>query len=296
MIEGICIAAVTPFRNQEVDEEAMAKNFERWNKTDVAGYLILGSTGEFVHLRFEEKVRVLKVARSLIPEEKVMIAGIGCESVAESLDLAHKAEEIGADILLAVTPHYYKPALKPPVLKRYFREIADRISKPLYLYNIPQFTGVELSAATVRELAEHPKIQGVKDSSGHLPQIVELGRMKDRINVLVGHLPTFIQAMMSGVHGAIFAFANAVPAELCEIYSMLRGGDVGKATRVINSVQMLNRRTIGKYGIPGLKELMRLMGYEPGEPRLPLAPLSGSAAREVAAALKDFERMREVGI
>ncbi len=289
MLEGVFIAAVTPFRNQHVDEAAAARNFEIWNSTDVAGYLVLGSTGEFVHLMFAEKVEVIRLARKYAGPDKKLIAGIGCESVYETVRLAHEAEDLGADAVMAVTPHYYKPALKPDVLRRYYLEIADQVDRPLYLYNIPQNTGVNLGVDLVRELAQHPRIQGIKDSSGRLPQLYDLLQIKGDFDVLNGNLFTLVPALMMGAQGAVLAFANGPAQELAQVYRLVRQGKGTQAMQALLPIIRLGRASLDRYGIPGLKALMALMGYDPGEPRSPFRAVPEETVREIAQAYERFK-------
>ncbi len=293
MFEGVLIAAITPFRNQHVDEPAIARNFELWNATGVSGYLVLGSTGEFVHLMFTEKVEVLRLAKKYAAPRKKMIAGIGCDSVFETVRLAGEAAELGYDAVMAVTPHYYKPALKTDVLRRYFLEIADQIELPLFLYNIPQNTGVNLEASLVAELARHPRIRGIKDSSGKLAQLYDLLQIGGVFAVFCGNIFAMLSALMMGAPGNILAFANAAPAELSRVYELAREGKHGEAMKVLQVVLRLGRHTLDRYGIPGLKKLMELRGYDPGEPRLPLAPVSAQAAEEIQRAYDAFQK--EIG-
>ncbi len=288
MFEGILIAAITPFRHQKVDEKALAVNLQKWNETDVAGYLFLGSTGEFALLKLEEKVQVLRAARQFIPKDKIMMAGIGCESVEETVYLGEQAAEIGVDAVLVLSPHYYKTSLTPEVLRRYFLQVSERVALPLYLYNIPQFTGVNLGIELIRELAEHPRIAGIKDSSGNLALLYDLLQMRDRLNIFVGSLFAAVPAWMMGAHGSILAFANAPAAEICEVYRIARAGKQGEAMEKMLRIIRLGRRTLDRYGIPGLKHLMGVMGYDPGEPRLPFVPVSAEAAADIEAAYREF--------
>ena len=173
-IEGIVLAAITPFKEEKIDFDSIAFNFERWNQSDVSGYVIMGSTGEFVSLLHEEKRQLMAAARKLIPSEKKLLVGVGCHSVFETVQLANHAEEIGADALLVVTPHYYSSKITTLFLRHYYMAIASRVSLPIYSYNIPQFTNVNISTELVKVLCGDKVIDGIKDSTGDLSRISEL--------------------------------------------------------------------------------------------------------------------------
>lgn len=286
-LKGVFVAAVTPFKDDQVDYSAYKKNIQRWCKTDIAGILVLGSTSEFVTLNTEEKVRIIAMAKETIPSSKKMIAGIGCESVIETVNLGHKAFELGVEHLIVVNPHYYKPMLKDDVLFTYFHSIADQVTVPILLYNIPKFTGVNLSVDLISRLAEHENIIGMKDSSGNLVQYLGLVDL-DHFKVFTGDINSFVQTTLMGVDGGIFAFSNAVPQEICDVFQMVKQNDSLKAIQKHKAIMRLAQASIGKFGLAGLKKLMEIIDFTPGDPRLPFNPVSKDAALEIKEAYEKF--------
>jgi 4-hydroxy-2-oxoglutarate aldolase len=175
LLEGIFPAITTPFYpDGRLYFRKLEHNVERYSRTPVAGITVLGSTGEAVMLSDEESRQVLRVARENAAPEKVLIAGVGRESLIETLRLAEFAAEQQYDALLVRTPHYYGPSMRPLELLTYYRALADRAALPVILYSIPKFTHLEVPIEVVAELAHHPNIIAIKDSSGSLDRLVAL--------------------------------------------------------------------------------------------------------------------------
>jgi 4-hydroxy-2-oxoglutarate aldolase len=173
LLEGIFPAATTPFYpDGRLYLKKLEHNMERYSRTPVAGIVILGSTGEAVMLNDEESRHLLRSAREAASPEKVLIAGVGRESVAETLRLAEFAAEHEYDAVLARTPCYY-PYGGMEMLT-YYRALADRSLLPVIIYSIPKFTHYEIPVDVVAELAQHPNIIGIKDSSGNVERIAAL--------------------------------------------------------------------------------------------------------------------------
>lgn len=286
-LEGIFIAAVTPFNNEQVDYQALKENITKWCETEISGILILGSTSEFVSLSFEEKVRIIATAREAIPALKTMIVGVGNESVRESIKLGNTATELGAEYTIVVNPHYYKPLLNENVLLKYFSSIADESKVPMLLYNIPKFTGINLSINLIAKLARHKNIIGIKDSSGNLSQYTGLIDIPD-LTVFSGDLTSFVQTTLMGIDGGIFAFANVVPQQICDIFELLKENKTAEAMKKFLPILNLAGNSIGKFGFPGLKKLMELIGFNPGDPRLPFSPVSSEQSAEIKKAYEDY--------
>jgi 4-hydroxy-2-oxoglutarate aldolase len=175
LLDGIFPAITTPFYpDGRLYLRKLEHNVDRYSRTPVAGIAVLGSTGESVMLSDEESREVLRTAREAAAPEKVLIAGVGRESLAETLRLAEYAAAQQYDALLVRTPHYYGPLMRPLELLTYYRALADRAALPVILYSIPKFTHLELPIEVVAELAHHPNIIAIKDSSGSLERLVAL--------------------------------------------------------------------------------------------------------------------------
>ena len=181
LLHGIFPPITTPFYpDGEVYYKKIEHNVERLSRTPVVGIVVQGSTGEAILLSDQERRDVFKAAREAIAPEKILIAATGIESAIETLRLTDYAATLGYDVALVRTPHFYKSQMMKPVnMLTFFRTVADRSPLPVLLYNVPNFTGYDLPAELVAELAEHPNIIGIKESAGNVEKIqkmVELTR------------------------------------------------------------------------------------------------------------------------
>lgn len=175
LLEGIFPAITTPFYpDGRLYLRKLEHNVERYSRTPVSGMAVLGSTGEAVMLSDDESREVLRVARENAAPDKVLLAGVARESLVETLRLAEYAAEQQYDALLVRTPHYYGPSMRPLELMTYYRALADRAALPVVLYSIAKFTHLELPLEVVAELAEHPNIIAIKDSSGSMDRLKSL--------------------------------------------------------------------------------------------------------------------------
>ena len=167
LLHGIFPPITTPFYpDGNVYFKKLESNVERYSRTPIAGIVVLGSTGEAIMLSDQERRDVLKTARAAAAPHKVLIAGTGSESAIETLRLTEYAAELGYDAALIRTPHYYKRQMQPANILAFYRMVADRSPLPVLIYNVPPFTGYDVPAELVVELAEHSNIIGIKESSG----------------------------------------------------------------------------------------------------------------------------------
>jgi len=172
LLSGIFPPITTPFYpDGTVYYKKLEANVERYSRTPVAGIVVLGSTGEAILLSDEERREVLKTARAAAANQKVLIAGTGIESATETLRLTEYAAEIGYDVAMVRTPHYYKNQMKPANMLAFYRFVADRSELPVIIYNFPQATGYDIPAELVVELARHPNVIGIKESSGDVEKV-----------------------------------------------------------------------------------------------------------------------------
>jgi 4-hydroxy-2-oxoglutarate aldolase len=172
LLSGIFPPITTPFYpDGEVYYKKIEANVERYSRTPVAGIVVQGSTGEAVLLSDQERRDVLKAALAAAAPNKVMIAGTGIESARETLRLTEYAAELGYDAAMVRTPHYYKKQMLPANLLAFYHTVADRSVLPVVIYNFPQATGYDVPAEVVIELAGHPNIVAIKESSGNLDKV-----------------------------------------------------------------------------------------------------------------------------
>jgi 4-hydroxy-2-oxoglutarate aldolase len=286
-LQGIYPPITTPFdHNGDIYKIKLTHNVETWNRTGLAGYVVCGSTGESVMLTPEEKYLCWEIVAKAAAPDKLLIAGTGVESVRETVDLTNRAAEMGYKAAMVRTPHYYKSLLnKTEAQVLYFRSVADRTKIPLMIYNWPQATGVDISPEAVATLSEHPNIIAIKESSGSMEKVIQMLReVKPGFQVLVGSAPTLAPSFHVGAVGAVLAFANAAPYACITIWEAHRSRELDAAkdwqNRIIKAAQVVTT----KYGVPGLKHAMDVMGYYGGPPRLPLTVPTPEAQREIEQA------------
>ena len=280
-LRGVFPPIPTPFDGEgRVNLAALAENLQRWNECGLAGYVVLGSNGEPVYVNEEEKVRVWQSARAVIPADKLMIAGTGCESTEHTIQLTRVAAEAGADAALVVTPHYFSAQMTRASLLRHYRALADSSPIPVLLYNVPKFTNVDMDAATVAEGSHHPNIVGIKDSSGNVAKLGDLVRLvSPGFQVLVGTGAVFFAGLALGAVGGVLALANVAPRECVEMMRLYEGGQWEEAAELQRRLLPVNAAVTARFGIPGLKAALDLLGYYGGPVRSPLLDL-GAAEKE----------------
>src|SRR5580765_1050978 len=172
LLNGIFPPLTTPFYpDGNVYFKKLEHNVERYSKTPAAGLVVLGSTGEAILLSDKERRDVFKAAREATAPNKVLIAGTGIESATETLRLTEYAAELGYDVAMVRTPHYYKKQMLPENMLAFYRTVADRSPIPVIIYSFPQATGYDIPAELVIELAEHPNLIGIKESSGDVEKV-----------------------------------------------------------------------------------------------------------------------------
>jgi 4-hydroxy-2-oxoglutarate aldolase len=288
-LKGVFPPIATPFENGEISESKLAFNMERWNKTDLQGYVVLGSNGEFPYLDEDEKVNLIGLVRKHMAVDKVLIAGTGMESTRATIRMTKKAAEAGADAAIIVNPHYYTGRMTSEVLIRHYTEVADASPIPVMIYNVPGFTGVNIATDTVAILAAHDNIIGMKDTSGNIVQLAQLVRLTagKGFDVLAGSANHFLPALAVGAQGGILALANIAPDECVQIQRLFQEAKMEEARELHLRMLPVNQAITAQMGVPGLKAAMEMRGYFGGEPRQPLLPLSDSARETLRQILQE---------
>ena len=283
-VKGIFPALVTPFDSDgSVSLNAVRENIRRYNGTGIAGYVVLGSTGEAVMLSRAEADSVLAAAKEAAASTKFLIAGTGAESTAETIARTKRAGELGYAAALVKTPYYYKPVYKAETYIHHFRAVADASPIPVLLYSVPQFTGITLETPEILALAAHPNIVGIKDSSGNIQRVAEIvaGAPPD-FQVLTGGAAVIYPALTVGARGAILALAAALPEKCAEVFLLFQSGRHEQAKALQLELAVASKRIVSEQGIAGVKYAMDLRGYCGGLPRLPLLPLTEEKKQSVA--------------
>lgn len=268
---GVFIPVVTPFKDQKVDLDKLAFNIQRSNSTPVAGYMPLGSNGEFAHMNEEEQLAVFRTVKKNAGKDKILMVGIARQSAYCTIEFGKKMQDEGADFVSVLCPSYYASSMTDAALIRYYTAVADGLSVPVLLYNCPKFAaGVTISPEVVKELSSHPNIAGMKDtSSGNIEKYL---RIKDAsFEVIAGSIDNFLAGLKSGASGGVLSMANYLPAPCCRIQELFLAGRLQEAEDLASKLIALNKGAAGKYGVAGVKTACDMFGYKGGEVRNPLA-------------------------
>jgi len=291
-LQGIFPPIATPFDHKgDLYPAKVQHNVEKWNRTTLSGYVVMGSTGESVMLTTDEKVQMWELVAKYAAPEKLLIAGTGMEGVRETICLTNRAAELGYKAAMVRTPHYYKNLVnRADAQALYFRAVADQAKIPLIIYNWPQATGVDIPVEAVVALSEHPNVIAIKESSGNLEKVMQMIReVRQGFQVLVGSAPTLWPSLLMGACGAILAYANAAPYSTIAIWEAYRTREEAAGLDWQNRIGRASSLVTTKYGIPGLKYAMDLNGYYGGPPRLPLSVPTEAAKNEIAEAFRDLK-------
>jgi 4-hydroxy-2-oxoglutarate aldolase len=282
-LHGIFPPLTTPFApDGSVALSKLRENIARYNKTRLTGYAMNGSTGESVLLSGDEVYRTWETARDAAAPEKILIAGTGAESTAETIEHTNRAASFGYAVALVRTPSFYKPAMTESALAEHYLRVADAARIPILVYSVPVFTHVTVEAPLVARVSKHPNIIGMKDSSGNVQGVAEIIAAAPKgFQTLVGSASTLYESLEKGAVGAILAVACAFP-ELCvEIYEASRAGEPTKAHSLAQKLIAPAKLFGPQYGIAGLKYALDRIGYYGGAPRNPLLPLDACARAEI---------------
>jgi 4-hydroxy-2-oxoglutarate aldolase len=280
---------ITPFKeNGEVNYDAFVRNIERWNKDQLAGYLVLGSNSEAAFLSNEEKLKLIELTVQNAGKGRTILAGTGLESARETIRLTNAAAKLGAQAALVLTPFYYIDQMGDEALLAYFKEVAEHTDIPILIYNVPKFTRVNVSVNVVKTLGEHPNIIGMKDSSGNVEQLsVFFKSVPKEFNVIVGTASALLPALKIGIRCAIPALANAAPNHCAHVQRYFEEGLVQRAEELQQRLTPVNTAVTAAYGVAGLKHAAALMGYEGGFVRSPLRPLKDSEKKDLEKILNE---------
>ena len=234
----------------------------------------------------EKREFVSKVVE-MTPDHMLVIAGTGCESTKETIELTRDCADLGAHAALVVSPHYYGPRMNAAALNAYYTTVADQSPIPILLYNVPKFTHINLTAGLVAQLSRHPNIVGIKDSTGNVNQLGELANQVDTgFNLLVGTAGALFGALTMGCVGGVLALANIAPQICVQIYRLVQEGNFEAAKKLQLKMIPVNQAVTATYGVPGLKAAMDMLGFFGGDPRPPLLPSSEEEKAEIREILK----------
>ncbi len=242
LLSGILPPITTPFYPEgNVYYKKLESNVERYSRTPVAGIVVLGSTGEAIMLSDQERRDVFKAAREAAAPNKVLIAGTGIESAVETLRLTEYAAELGYDVAMVRTPHYYKKQMAAANLLAFYRFVADRSTLPVIIYNFPQATGYDMPAELVIELARHPNLIGIKESSGDVEKVRTMVDGTRNIKRSATVTETF-DAITPRMLAAAAAGSNAEGGELVQVGGLSGATEIKASSSAVTVVGKMKTR------------------------------------------------------
>ena len=280
-LRGILLPTTTPFdADGQINSTAIASNLRAWSATGVVGFVVLGSTGERVHLDEREYLQTIETSREAVSDDLVFIVGAGQQSTLGTIREIKKAAAVGANAFLVITPNYYRSAITQETLIGFYTDVADASPVPLLLYSMPALTGIKIEPQTIARLSEHPNIIGVKDSSNDIAGFAETVRLRpENFAVMTGNGTVLLDALQAGATGAILAVGCVVPEICVQIFHEADSALQAKLTPLAAAVTT-------RFGIGGLKAALDMAGYIGGSVRAPLQPPGENARTEIASLLR----------
>ncbi|HEY9514832.1 MAG TPA: dihydrodipicolinate synthase family protein [Gemmatimonadaceae bacterium] len=287
-LQGIIGPVVTPFDPEtgELAPVAFKANLRSHMAVGLSGVLVAGSTGEAALLDEGERLQLVEWARTVVPDDRILLVGTGAESTRATIARTRAAAERGADAVLVVPPHYFGPAMTPDALATHFCRVADESPVPVLLYNMPKYTHITFEPDLVHELSKHGNIAGMKDSAGDVEHLRGyVGAQSEHFTVLTGHAGALYAALEMGARGAVLAVSLFAGPLALEVYSAFADGDMARAGRAQTQLQGLNKEIVGTLGVAGVKAAMDLAGLRGGPTRAPLLALRAKEREHVAQLL-----------
>ena len=286
-LKGLLLPTPTPFgREGEIDFPSLKANLDRWSGAGVSGFVLLGSTGERVHLDDREYLQTIETARAVVSTDLAFIVGAGQQSVIGTIAEVKRAAQAGAEAVLVITPYFYRSAITQETLVSFYTAVADEAPVPVVLYSMPPFTGIKIEPETVARLSEHANIIGVKDSSNDIEGFSKTVNLCPAdFAVLTGNGTVLLDALRAGATGAILAVGCAVPEICSQIIRAFKSGEVEHSAALQSKLTPLAAAVTTKYGIGGLKAALDMAGYHGGAVRAPLRAPDEPARAEIAALL-----------
>lgn len=284
---GAIVAIITPYLNDELDEEGLVDLIEFQIAGGTHGIVPCGTTGESPTLGFDEHKRVIELTVKAVNGRVPVIAGTGANNTREAIELTQSAKDCGADAVLSVTPYYNKPSQEG--LYQHYKTVCDTVDIPTILYNVPSRTSINLLPKTVARLAKLENIIGIKEATSSLDQISEvILRCPDDFIVLSGDDFTAMPTVFIGGKGVISVISNVHPRGMADLMEAALAGDVRKAKEIHYKLFPLMTALFSAPNPVPAKKGLELMGkIKSGLPRLPLTEIDEKALGELTGAMKD---------
>jgi len=270
---GTATAIITPFHDGKVDYKKFGELIDLQIAGGVSAVVVCGTTGESSTQSLEEHIATVDYCVKYVNNRIKVVAGAGSNDTQAALFLSQEAEKSGADALLMVTPYYNKTTQRG--LVKHYSYVADRVSIPIIMYNVPSRTGLSITAESYKELSAHPNINGVKEASGSISLVsATISSCGDDLFVWSGNDTDTVPFMALGAKGVICTSSNIIPAEFAKMTAFCLSGDFGQAAEIqLRYFDLMDKLFIEVNPMP-LKAAMNLLGMDVGEPRMPLCDLA----------------------
>jgi len=275
LFSGVCTALVTPFLNGKVNYPMLQKLLRRQCDAGIPAVVLCGTTGEAPTLTDEEKLAIFAMGKEYTKGNCIIIAGTGSNNTAHTIELSAAAQDAGADALLVVSPYYNKATKQG--LAEHYRTVAQAVSIPVIIYNVPSRTGVDIPVSVYEVLAEIPNIAGVKEASTDIRKISKIrSRCPESFRIWSGNDDMTVPVISVGGSGVISVASNIVPGLMVAMTDAALAGDFRSASAVQFSLLELMDELFAEVNPIPVKAAMALLGYDCGTCRLPLTPISQS--------------------
>ncbi len=285
---GCGVAIVTPFNeDSSVNYKSLEKLLEFHIANGTDSIVICGTTGESATLTPQEHFDVIKYTVDVVNHRIPVIAGTGSNETAYAIELSQDAEKAGADAMLVVTPYYNKCSQRG--LVKHYNMIADNVSKPVIIYNVPSRTGVNVLPATYQELCEHKNIIATKEASGNISQIAEtIALCGDKLDVYSGNDDQIVPIMSLGGKGVISVLSNICPKVAHDIPALYLEGKYKESAELqLKYLELCNAMFMDVNPIP-VKVAMQMMGFDVGPLRMPLCEMTDANNQKLEGILKKY--------
>jgi 4-hydroxy-tetrahydrodipicolinate synthase len=286
-IEGIITALLTPFTKEgNIDEEALRELVEFQVKSGIHGLYPCGTVGEGPTMSIEQRKQVAEIVVDQVKGRIPVIVHVGAINTTMTVELAEHAEKIGADAIGCVTPYYY--TLDDEAIIEHYKQVANAVHIPIFIYNIPHRTTINITPDLMVKLAKLPNVVGVKDSSRNFIQLCEyIEKLGENFSIICGSDAYVIPALFMGAKGSISAISNVFPELFTESYNAYKKADYQKAVRLQRKINAV-RRALEKPTIIVLKEALRMRGFKAGTVKNPLRPMTEKEIAKLRDSLKEL--------
>jgi len=269
LFSGVCTAMVTPFLNGSVNYPMLQQLLRRQIDSGIRAVVLCGTTGEAPTLSDEEKLTIFSEGKAYVKDKCLIIAGTGSNNTAHAVALSRAAQAAGADALLIVSPYYNKATGEG--LLAHYQTIAEAVTIPVIIYNVPSRTGVDIPVSVYRELAKIPNITGVKEASADIRKIIQIrAQCPENFHIWSGNDDMTVPIMAVGGVGVISVASNIVPLSMKAMTDAAQSGDYLMASHLQSDLLELTDTLFCEVNPIPVKTAMKIIGYDCGKCRLPL--------------------------